>query len=386
MALLGLATVLAVIVLHFRGRDPLRATVSLDPSGAEMLALECVRCADGTLVRIGGATGTFASHRTAVAIGNRLVVGENRLTLTLVYPDGRAEDVQLVVPVDFRLDPDLSALSASPPSVRVTVATTSGAAVVVNGVPVAIEPDGRGNANVDVTTELTGPSATVTTLEKTIPYVVTPAHAKPASGELLVKLGVASLLVEAPGDSIVVDGPNFWLAGRTLVGGTVTVGGRPIAVDDKGQFAQLMSVSAVGETTIFIRADAPDYAPRLVPLHVRRVADLRTEAARLDAIVTHSYAEIANRIATKKGFAVGVECTIVEARIDGHRTIIVADVHGGCPAAPCYARVVHGARATPARGETWRAYGRVDRAVEWPRPGVSIPEIRAEFLIPPVAP
>jgi hypothetical protein len=55
----------------------------------------------------------------------------------------------------------------------------------------------------------------------------------------------------------------------------VSVGGRPITVDESGGFVQLMSVSAEGETTIFVRADAVGHAPRLVPLRVRRVHSLR---------------------------------------------------------------------------------------------------------------
>ena len=43
---------------------------------------------------------------------------------------------------------------------------------------------------------------------------------------------------------------NFVLAGRTAKAGTLTVSDRPITVDPNGRFAQMMNVSAPGETTI----------------------------------------------------------------------------------------------------------------------------------------
>ncbi len=385
-ALLVLSVAGVALTLWILGRQAVRATVAVDPDGTEALLLDCARCVDGTAVRLGAASGTFTAHRASIALPDRLEVGENELGLSFTRPDGTSEDVKLVVPVDFRLDPDASGLAASPPVLRVKVAAAAGAAVVVNGASVAIGPDGRGVADVSVLSELTGPSPSPATLDKSIPYLVTPKRAAPASGELLVRTPIATLVVESPGASVVLEGPHFWLAGRTQPGGVVSVSGRPITVDESGGFAQLMSVSAEGETTIFIRADAPGHAPRLVPLRVRRVGNLRAEAARLDAQVTRSYSEILERLAAKRSVAVGLDATIVEARVTGHRTTLLAAIGEGCAAPPCLVAVVHGARSNPIRGEVWRVYGRVERTVAGPPASPAIPEIEADLLLPPPAP
>jgi len=363
-----------------------KATVEVAPDGTEALLLECARCVDGTAVRIGAASATFSAHRARVTLPDRLEVGDNQLGLTLTRTDGASEDATLVVPVDYRLDPDASVLAASPPVLRVKVATAAGAAVVVNGAPVAIGPDGRGIAEISVLSELTGPSARPATLDKSIPYLVTPKRAAPASGELLVRTPIATLVVEAPGDSVVLEGPHFWLAGRTQPGGVVTVSGRPITVDESGGFAQLMSVSAEGETTIYVRADAPSHAPRLVPLRVRRVSSLLAEAARLDAQVTHSYSELLARLAARRTVMVGLDATVVQSQTSGHRTSLLAEIGEGCPARPCLATIVYGARTSPLRGEVWRVYGRVERTVAAPPQAARIPEIEADILLPPPAP
>ncbi|GEM_PF-4966841 len=374
------------LALWLRGRHPVRAEVAVDPGGAEVLLLQCARCVDGTIARVGGATSHFHAHQASVALRDRLAVGDNELALTLTRPDGTTEHVRLVVPVDFRIEPDPSGLAASPPALRVKVDAAPGAAVVVNGAPLAIGPDGRGVAEVGVLSELTGPSPNPATLDKNIPYTVTPQRAAPASGELRFQMPITTLVVEAPGESVVLEGPHFWLTGRTRRGGVVSVGGRPITVDESGGFVQLMSVSAEGETTIFVRADAVGHAPRLVPLRVRRVHSLRAEAARLDGQVTRSYAELRGRLASGRSAAVGLAATILEAQTSGHRTTILVEIGEGCATAPCLAVVVHGARVDPLRGEVWRVYGRAERTAKWPERSGELPRIDADFLLPPQVP
>jgi len=374
------------LALWLRGRHPVRAEVAVDARGTEALLLHCARCVDGTIAQVGGASSPFRAHQATVSLRERLEVGDNELALTLTRPDGTTGSVRLVVPVDFRLDPDPAGLAASPPVLRVKVAAAPGAAVVVNGAPLAIGADGRGVAEISVLSELTGPSPNPATLDKSIPYAVTPRRATPTSGELRFQMPITTLLVEAPGDSVVLEGPHFWLTGRTRRGGLVSVGGRPITVDESGAFAQLMSVSAEGETTIFVRADAPDHAPRLVPLRVRRVHSLRAEAARLDGQVTSSFAELRARLAAGRSAAVGLTATVLEARTSGHRTTILVEVGEGCAAAPCLAVVVHGARLDPLRGEVWRVYGRTERTTEWSARSEKLPQIDADFLLPPPAP
>ena len=61
---------------------------------------------------------------------------------------------------------------------------------------------------------------------------------------------------------------------------------------------------------------------------------------------------------------------------------MMSKVRKGCPAEPCWVRVVYGAVLSFAKGAEVRVYGHVLGAVAGPRSGTNIPEIRAQFLVP----
>jgi hypothetical protein len=159
------------------------------------------------------------------------------------------------------------------------------------------------------------------------------------------------------------------------------VGDRPITVDAAGRFAQMMNVSAPGETTIMLRATSKDSAPRLFPLRVRRVDSLAHEAERVRPRATSNYAAIAEQTESKRGWAVALDGSVVDARTENYSTVVVMDVQSGCTHAPCLARVSYGAPFSLARGDKFSAFGAVDGVVNGPRTGTLIPEIRADFLI-----
>jgi hypothetical protein len=143
-----------------------------------------------------------------------------------------------------------------------------------------------------------------------------------------------------------------------------------------------MNVSTQGETTITVRANLKDHAPRLFPLHVRRVDSFAHEAVRAREHATASYASIADQPDTKRGWAVALDGSVVDARTENYATAIVVDIKSGCPQAPCLARVLYGSNADLTSGEKLSVFGQLVGAVDGPRSGTKIPEIRADFLLP----
>ena len=180
---------------------------------------------------------------------------------------------------------------------------------------------------------------------------------------------------------MVLDTSNFVLAGRTAKSGALTVSDRPITVDPSGRFAQMMNVSAPGETTITIRATSKDTAPRLFPLRVKRVDSLVREGERVRQRATSNYAAISDQAEAKRGWAVALDGSAVDARTENYNTVIVMDVQGGCAHSPCLARISYGAPFSVARGDKLSAFGEVAGVVDGPRSGTRIPDIRADFLI-----
>jgi hypothetical protein len=200
-------------------------------------------------------------------------------------------------------------------------------------------------------------------------------------GEVILKTGIAALVIDAPGPSIVIDQANFMLAGNTQRGGSISVAGRPITVDPEGRFAQLMSVSSVGQTTINIRASAEKHAPRLVPIRIRRVDSLEAEAKRLRSSARTSFGDFGQTPDKSSGSEVLVDAKIIESRVDRHTTVALVEVTSGCQSDSCLARIVYGTKIALKRDQKVTVAGTVQGAVDGPRTGSKVPEIRADFVV-----
>jgi hypothetical protein len=381
----ALFTAAVVALLLYRSRGAITASLDTSTAGHESLALTCAGCTDESKVRLGSQQAVFHGTHATLELREPLRVGDNRIPVELERRPGRAEQVELRVPVDFRVRAETATLSQSPPRLTVRVEAVPHSAVVVDGKPLTFSPGPSGvqtaTAELDVARSLMGMSSTVAMLEREIPYVVTPPDGSPSSGQVKVRVGVTPLVVQAPGASIVIEGATFVLAGRTAKDGSVSVEGRPITVDASGAFAQMMSVSALGETNVIVRADAKDQAPRLVSVKVRRVQSLATEAAALRARATTAYSAIQSSPDGQQGLAVALDGSVVDARTEAFTTVLLLDVKSGCAAAPCLARVNVGEKLALKPGSSVSVFGSVVGAAAGPRAGTRIPAMAADFVL-----
>jgi len=381
----ALFTAAIVALLLYRSRGTIAAQVAADAEGRETLALTCAGCPDGSKVRLSGREAKFAGTHASLSLAQPLRVGDNNVTVELERRPGRPEPVELNVPVDFRVRADTASLAQAPPRVTVRVEAAPHSGVVVDGKPLALSPGPAGAAvgaaELDVSRQLSGMSPVLTTLEREIPYVVTPPDGSPTSGQVKVRVGVTPLVVQAPGSSIVIETATFVLAGHTAKDASVSVEGRPITVDGSGAFAQMMSVSALGETTVTVRADAKDQAPRLVPVKVRRVQSLGAEAAAIRTRAASAYAAIEKASDAERGLAVALDGTVVESRAEAFTTVLLLDVKNGCTSPPCLTRVAVGEKLSLKEGSNVSVFGAVTGNVSGPRAGSRIPAIAADFVL-----
>jgi hypothetical protein len=380
VAAAALFTAAGIVLLLHRARGAIQTNLTLGKDGHEELVLTCEGCDDGATVRYGSASATFASRRATLRLARELAIGDNKLTLELERRRGKTESVELTVPVEFRVRGDTSDLAKTPPAIKIVAKAVKGSAVVIDGKAVPLTDEGTAALAVDVSRALTGPDAIQRTLEHKVPYAVTPPDGSPKRGEVVVRIGITPLVLQAPGDSIVIETPTFVLAGRTAKNGGVSVEGRPITVDASGQFAQVMGVSAEGETTVTVRAVAPDQAPRLIPVRVRRVASLAAEAERVRPQATTSYAAIAAPSEAQRGLQVLLEGVILESRVENFATVFLMEVKNDCASGSCLLRVTFGSKAAFADGDAVRVFGTLTGAVEGPRAGTRIPSIAASFV------
>jgi hypothetical protein len=373
------AALLAIFLYDARGE--LTAQVALDGEGKERLELTCDKCGDEAVARHAGQAAHFKNHRALLLLSRPLAIGDNQLEVELERTPGDSEKIKLTVPVEYRVHGDTSALEDKEPRLRVRIQAVPGTAVVVDGHPVELAADGTGSADVDVSSSIRGQDANVQRLERRVPYTITPPGSPTHSGEVAVQLGVTPLTIDAPGASIVIDSATFVLAGRTLKGGNVSVEGRAITVDNFGKFAQMMNVSTEGETTITVRASAGNHAPRIVPIRIRRVANLSDEIETARAQGAATYAGIGAEPKDKKGTPVVLDGSVLEARTENFATVMLLDVKTGCAAPPCLAKVTYGAKTLVTSGDDVVAVGRVSGGVDGPRENSTIPAVAADFVV-----
>lgn len=382
LAALGLISVGIGAFFWFSGPGTLKARVVLDAEGRERITLGCERCEDGTKVRLGTTESTFQKHQASLPGPGSLRVGDNLIRLSIQPPNSsREHQVEMSVRIDFRVRADLAQLSEPAPKLRVLVHAVPKSTVSVDDKAVSLDPSGQASVVFDVTQELTGQDPSVRRLERRIRYAVVPPGASSQVGHVVVQLGIAALVVEAPGESIVIESPTFVLAGRTGKGGDVSVESRPLLVSSEGRFAQVMNVSSVGETTITVRASAPDHAPRLYPIRVRRVESFAQEAAKERARSTTSYAGISDSTNDKRGWRIALDGSVLDRSKLEHSTVILFDASSGCRVGPCLSRVRYGVPTELVPGDRASVFGRVVGSVEGPRRGSQIPEIIADFIM-----
>ena len=378
----GLFAAGVVVLLLHRGTGPIEGRLVLGSDGKERLELRCGECPDGTRVAIGSARTSFTAHRGLLDLPQKLKIGDNRLSLLLTRPgEKKSTEVSLPVPIQYRVRADTSLLADANPRLRVVVEALPNSKVTIDSKALALDAAGRGIYDIDVAKDLRGAEPAIRKLERSVPYSVDPPDGAVESGKVTFQLGITPLVVEAPGERITIDTPTFVLSGRSQRGAAVQVAERPINIDAQGRFAQVMSVSSEGETTVVVRATAPDQAPRLYPIRVKRVGRLADEAARLRSKAVTSYAALGSGEG-HVGEEVALDGTLLEHRAEGYASYLLLDVTSGCKAPPCLLRVIHGAPVRLARGAAVSVFGRVSGSVEGARAGTRVPEVFAAFLLP----
>ncbi|MGC4091337.1 MAG: hypothetical protein QM756_26355 [Polyangiaceae bacterium] len=378
-AVVLLATAAAAYFL-LKGPGPIEAKALLDADGREQLEIHCGGCKDGDQIRLNQTVSTFRGGRALLALPQGLKIGETRFEFALLRSGARKENrVTLSVPLEYRVRADVSGLSQPEPHFSVRVEATAGSQVSVDGKALPLS-GGQASYDIPVKQELIGLEPSVKKLERRIPYRITPPGSSGESGQVTFQIGITPLTVQAPGESITIDTPTFLLAGRTAKGAALSVSGRAIPIDADGRFSQNLAISAVGESSVALRAVAPDHAPRSFTFRVRRVSSLHDEARALRATATQSYAALVADLEHARGLAVALDGSVSEVGGDEWSTLFLLDTKSGCRQAPCFTRVIHGARLALKPGERVAVFGKLRGSVDGPR-GSKLPEVFAEFVL-----
>ena len=105
------------------------------------------------------------------------------------------------------------------------------------------------------------------------------------------------------------------------------------------------------------------------------------ESERLKGESRTPYTDFSVDLEKSKGRSILFDAVVVETRTDSHTTVLLLNVSSGCSRENCLARVIYGARLSLKKDQTVTVSGTVAGAVDGPRTGTKIPELRADLVV-----
>jgi hypothetical protein len=295
---------------------------------------------------------------------------------------GRDETLKLVVPVGYRVRADVATMSDPRPSITIRVEAPPGSNIRIDDRPIVLDANGAGAYPVDEAAAAEGPADESRVVSLDVPYTVVPKGGVAEKGTASARVAIAPLRVDSPGAHAVVEDDHALLAGRAAKGSTVTVDGTNLAVGPEGTFETMVSLPALGERVIEVRASTPTLTRRTVHASVTRVVNLAEAAKQFELLQPIGYDAAMSDVATRTGQLIVVRGRVLDARSSGHRTLVLVDDKRGCSKGSCLARVIVGRDMPLGHGDLLTAYGTVARAFTTSA-GQTVPEIEAQFVVRP---
>jgi len=249
IALAGLSG--AALALLVPGPPALRVIgFEVTADGQDQLTVSCGGCPDGSILRLGQARATLTGGIARLA-ATGLLVGENRLPLELVSPDGRSSEVEVTVALAFRVSTDLRGITDVPPYAVVVVTAPRGTSVTIGGAPASVE-HGLVRSRIDLGSEASGPARAAIPLHRKIPVRVLGPDLERDTQATIAASIVPLVLDQAPP---AVEAGSALVLGTTGPGAEVRLlqSGRTLAqslADPQGRFTLRAPVGAQGPAVV----------------------------------------------------------------------------------------------------------------------------------------
>ena len=365
-----------------RSSSDVQVSVVAGESGEAMM-FRVLDAPSGTTVEFGDQEQPLKSGEARFPLSqDSLVVGDNVVPATIVYPDGESLSLRVPLHVDYRLFVDTAPLRAGKASVDVVIAASDGTRVLLDGEEIALDDQGRGIQShpVDV---VEGGRAGV--IDHVVKYRVEPRRGEPIIGELSTKIPVTMLQLDSPGRTVVTDGTSVQLAGAVAKGTTITVDEAPIRVNEDGRFLHILRLPEPGHYTPRVVAQAPEKAPLAITLDVTRVKDLEAAAAAFNADSSLTYDLIAQNPAMYKGQRVDFDGRVFNAKTENGRGVLQMLVRDCAQGRQCSLWVTYPALSRVSNDSWVRVLGTVAGQQQFRSQRdeiVTVPKVEAIFLLP----
>jgi hypothetical protein len=359
-------------------------SVVTGPAG-ELLAVDVPGAAAGTKARYGGLELPLVSGRATFPLaGSALHVGDNDVAVTIVAPNGDASARNVKLTVEFRVRPDLTTLSATPPGLDVVVDARPGAVATVDGQPVPLDAHGHGTHHL----AFDPASAHDGAVEVNARYSVTPAGGHATDGTLHARIPVTTIQIDRPGLRLVTDAAQVDIAGVVDPAAHLTLDDVPLEVH-AGHFLTHYVLDHEGTFAPRLVASAPGKAPRVVTLDLRRVHDLAAEAASFHPDPQLTYARIQTAPGTFRGQRVAIVGRVYNVNIEAGASVVQI-LARDCPGTQRCALWITYPAATDVTVNQWvRVLGTIAGEQQFRSEAGdvrTVPRIDAEFLLPQAGP
>ena len=377
------ASAVGAYVFFGRGSGRTITVAAFRGEGGERLHVEVPGLPEGTLARFGGASTPFAAGAADLPLAaGALHVGDNPLSIELVLPDGSTETHTVTLTLSYRVRADLAALRETPAAIAVVVEAIPGSTVVLDGESLALDAEGRGMRSYPIE-GLTASAEGV--IEHAASYTITPPGTPAATGTLATRVPTTTLHVDRPADEAITDRAELELAGTVLAGATLTIEGAPVTVLPEGRFLHRHPLPAPGDFSLRIVASAPEHAPAIRTLRVRRVADLAREAAGFSFDRSLTYARLAAAPTTLVGQRVMYEGRVYNVDLHDGRGVLQMLVRD-CPSGARCPLWVSYAAATEVAVDAWvRIYGTIEGEQQFRSTSGevrTVPSVAAAYVLP----
>ena len=308
-----------------------------------------------------------------------LHVGGNSLELVLTR-DGQSESVVTELQVAYRVRADLTGLVEAEPSIAIVVHAESGSEVLVEGSPVALDDEGRGQVRVAV-----APADTHDPFTKEFSYRVRASGADDvAEGVVEVSLSRATLELDRPGAELITEERQLDIAGAAHPDAVVTVDGETVELVS-GRFSTRIPLATVGTYNPAVIAREPSKAPRVVTPQIRRVEDLAKEAEAYEVDRTLNYARLLQNPSTFLGRRVSMEGRVYNVSVERGQSVLQLLVRDCPPTERCPLWVTYPA-ATAATVNDWvRVIGVIGGEQRFRSENgdvLTVPRLDARFVLP----
>ncbi len=267
---------------------PPRLEVSLLTSEAgRKLRIEAPELPSGTRITLGTAHATLRNGEATLDIPEAsLSLGENHLRLRIETPSGERSERDVILTLRFHVESRLETLGQWPPRLLVEVAAPPKAKAWLDDRPVPLDERGRGQVALPV--DPRPPTPAGERYEHAVRYRITLPDGKERAGVLRTRLPVASLLLDRPGEELVIDRSKLTVSGSVAPGASVRLNGTKLDVDERGRFEGewiLSEPSTDVQEPRRVRGELvvlqPGRWPRKEVLQVLRVSSLAAYAQRL---------------------------------------------------------------------------------------------------------